>query len=179
MKDQLPMMNDPLSQAGGRWTRVGMVVMAALMMAACGYTTRPLYSPAYRTVAVPIFANKSFRREWEFRLTEAVAKNIEARTPYKVAPRDKADTILTGEIIDDPENVLTRRLGTNLPRETQVTVLVNFTWKDRTGRVLVERKDFNRSATEIMQLGEREEDAEQMAIERLAAAIVDQMQAEW
>jgi len=156
-----------------------MLALAAVAMLSCGYSTRPLYNPAYRTVAVPIFDNKSFRREWEFRLTEAITKNIEARTPYKVAPRDKADTILTGEIVDDSENVLTQRLGTVLPRESQFTVLVNFTWKDRSGRLLVERKDFNRSATEIPQLGERAEDAEQLAIERLAAAIVDQMQTEW
>ena len=174
-------MKHEFSMIKGRWagSRLALLVVAAALIASCGYSTRPLYSPAYRTVAVPIFNNKSFRREWEFRLTEAIAKNIEARTPYKVAPRDKADTVLTGEIVDDPENVLTRRLGTNLPRESQVTVLVNFTWKDRNGRVLVERKDFNRSATEIPQLGEREEDAEQMAIERLAAAIVDQMQTGW
>jgi hypothetical protein len=165
----------------GQWsmTRVAVLALAAMALVSCGYSTRPLYNAGYRTVAVPIFSNKSFRREWEFRLTEAITKNIEARTPYKVASRDKADTVLTGEIVEDTANVLTKRLGTNLPRETQFTVLVNFTWKDRSGRVLVERKDFNRAATEIPQLGERAADAEQMAIERLAAAIVDQMQTEW
>jgi hypothetical protein len=153
--------------------------VALFLAAGCSYSTRPLYSPAYRTVSVPVFGNKSFRRGWEERLTEAIKKNIESRTPYKVVPQGKADTILSGEIIDDSKTVLTRRLGTLLPRESQFTVLVNFTWKDRTGRTLVERKEFNRAATEIPQLGERAEDAEQWAIERLAAAIVDQMQAEW
>jgi hypothetical protein len=43
----------------------------------------------------------------------------------------------------------------------------------------VERKDFNRTATEIPQLAETADDAEQLAIERLAAAIVDQLQVEW
>jgi hypothetical protein len=150
-----------------------------LALAGCGYSTRPLYNPSYHTVSVPIFNNKSFRRGWEERLTEALKKNIEARTPYKVASQDKADTILTGEIIDDPKTTLTRRFDTLLPRESQFTVLVNFTWKTRTGKVLTERKEFNRAATEIQQLGEREEDAEQWAIERLAAAIVDQMQSDW
>ncbi|HVT82692.1 MAG TPA: LptE family protein, partial [Phycisphaerae bacterium] len=143
------------------------------------YSSKPLYNRAYRTVAVPIFANKSFRREWEDRLTEALTKNIESRTPYKVVPQDKADTILSGEIVAIQENVLTERLGTNLPRESQVTVIVNFTWKDRSGRVLVERKEFNRSSTEIPQINERVADAEQLAVERLAAAIVDQMQTGW
>jgi hypothetical protein len=139
-----------------------------------------MYNSSVRTVAVPIFTNKTFRREWEFKLTEAIDKNIESRTPYKVASRKSADTVLSGEIVDIQENVLTRRFGTSLPRETQITVVVNFTWKDlRSGRILVERKSFNRSSTEIPQIGERVDDAEQLAIERLAAAIVDQMQADW
>ena len=54
------------------------------------------------------FANKSFRREWEFRLTEALDKNIEFRTPYKIVSQDRADTVLTGEIVDLDENVLTQ-----------------------------------------------------------------------
>ncbi len=159
--------------------RILVLTVGLLALTSCGYSSKPLYSRAYRTVAVPIFANKSFRREWEFRLTEAIDKNIESRTPYKIAPQDKADTILSGEILAIQENVLTERLGTDLPRETELTVVVNFTWKDRSGKVIVERKEFNRSATEIPQLGERVEDAEQLAIERLAAAIVDQMQTDW
>jgi hypothetical protein len=150
-----------------------------LSLAGCGYSTRPLYNSAYHTISVPVFGNKSFRRGWEERLTEALKKNIESRTPYKVVSQDKADTILSGEIVDDPKITLTRRSGILLPRESQFTVLVNFTWKTRTGTVLVDRKDFNRAATEIQQLGEREEDAEQWAIERLAAAMVDQMQSDW
>jgi hypothetical protein len=154
-------------------------LLATLAISGCGYSTKSLYNRNYHTVAVPIFANKTFRREWEFRLTEAITKNIELRTPYKVTKQEKADTVLTGEITEIQENVLTERNGTDLPRESQLTVVVNFVWKDRTGRVLVERKGLNRSATEIPQLGENVVDAEQLAVERLAAAIVDQMQAEW
>ena len=154
-------------------------LLAALTFSSCGYSTQSLYNRNYHTVSVPIFANKTFRREWEFRLTEAITKNIELRTPYKVTKQDKADTVLTGEITEIQENVLTERNGTDLPRESQLTVVVNFVWKDRSGRVIVERKGLNRSATEIPQLGESVVDAEQLAVERLAAAIVDQMQAEW
>jgi hypothetical protein len=160
--------------------RLFLAVVAGLSLGSCaGYSTKPLYSTSYHTVAVPIFANKTFRREWEFRLTEAIDKNIEARTPYKIAPREKADTILTGEIVDIQERTLTRRLGTNLPRESELTVVVNFTWKDKAGRTIVERKEFNRSSTEIPQIGERVDDAEQLAIERVAAGIVEQLQTDW
>lgn len=155
-----------------------LLVLSAFSLGSCGYSSHPLYSNAYHTISVPVFTSKDFRREWEMRLTEALKKNIEYRTPYKVSA-SKPDTILSGEIVSIQEDVLTQRLGTNLPRETQVTVVVNFTWKDHNGRTLVERKNFNRSSTEIPQIGERVEDAEQLAIERLASAIVDQMQTPW
>ena len=160
--------------------RVLVVGLGVLCFASCGYSSKPAYNQSVRTVCVPIFENHTFRREWEFRLTEAIDKNIEYRTPYKIASKKDADTILTGQIVDIQENVLTNRFGTILPRESELTVVVNFVWKDqRSGRILVERKAFNRSATEIPQLGERVTDAEQLAIERLAAGIVDQMQTDW
>ena len=169
---------------GGRQPahRVGLLGLLAccLMLGSCGYSSKSLYNKSVHTISVPIFANKTFRREWEMRLTEAICKNIEARTPYKIASGKNADTQLTGTITNIQESVLTERFSTNLPRETQVTVIVDFTWKDvRSGKELVIRKDFNRSATEIPQIGERVEDAEQLAIERLAAAIVDQLQSDW
>jgi len=153
-----------------------LLALALFALSACGYSSKPLYNTAYRTISVPIFNNKTFRREWEFRLTEALDKAIESRTPYKIVSQDKADTVLSGEIVNISEDVLSDRYGTVIPRESQLTVAVNFTWKDRSGHVLVERQSFNRSATEIPQIGERVVDAEQLAIERLANAIVDQMQ---
>jgi hypothetical protein len=158
--------------------RVSLCAMtfAFLALNSCGYSSKPLYNSAYRTIAVPIFANKTFRREWEFRLTEALDKAIESRTPYKIVSQDKADTVLSGEIVTISQDVLSNRYGTVLPRESQLTMAVNFIWKDRSGRVLVERSNFNRSATEIPQIGERVVDAEQLAVERLASAIVDQLQ---
>src|SRR4051812_45743845 len=142
-----------------------LIFLALMTWSSCGYSTKSLYNKNFHTVAVPVFTNKSFRREWEFRLTEAVVKKIESRTPYMVTTADRADTVLTGEIVDIQENVLTERAGTELPRETQLTVVVNIVWKDRAGHVLLERKGLNRSATEIPQLGERVEDAEQLAVE--------------
>jgi len=163
-----------------RLVAFALLCSAFCVLVSCGYSSKTLYTPSVKTIAVPIWGNKTFRREWEFRLTEAISKNIESRTPYKIVPQQRADTVLTGEIMDIQQTVLNRRYGTDLPRESQLTVVVNFTWKDlRTGRVIVERKQFNRSATEIPQIGERVADAEQLAIERLAAAIVEQMQSDW
>lgn len=175
MKRPLPIANFQLP-----FVRMLVILLALLPLASCGYSTHPLYNAAYHTISVPIAENRSFRQGWEFHLTEALDKNIEFRTPYKiVGSQDKADTVLTCEIVDIQDNVLTRRPDTTIPRETQVTIIVNFTWKDRNGRLLVERKEFNRASTEIPQIGERVDDAIRLAVERLAAAIVDQMQTQW
>src|SRR4051794_24044087 len=63
-----------------------------------GYQWRSLYREDVRTVAVPIFTNKTFRRGVEFQLTKAVVNQLEAKSPYKVVAKDRADTILEGEI---------------------------------------------------------------------------------
>ncbi len=172
-------MNHPRRRT--HWS-IGLMLVAAccLLVSGCGYSTKPLYNKSVRTVAVPIFKSKSFRRELEMRFTEALCKNIEYRTPYKIANEKNADTVLSGTIISVDEQVLTTRYQTSLPRESQVVITVDFTWKDaRSGRVLVERKRFNRSATEIPQINERVTDAEQLAVERTAAAVVDQLQTDW
>ncbi len=176
-------MMNPLVES---WRRAGttlgvvLVAVAGMALAGCGYTARSIYPTDIATVAVPVFKNTTFRRNLEFELTEAIDKNIEARTPYKISGESHADSILTGKIVSVQENVLTNRLQNNLPQETQVTIVVNFTWKDtRTGKVLVRRVNFARSSTTVPQIGQRLADAENAAIDSLARSIVDEMQMPW
>src|SRR5665213_243892 len=51
-------------------------------LAGCGYTTKSVFPPGIRTVAVPIFENRSFYRGAERDVTEALIKQIEMATPY-------------------------------------------------------------------------------------------------
>ena len=144
-----------------------------------GYQWRSLYRDDVRTVAVPIFTNRSFRRGVEFSLSKAVVNQLEATTPYKVVPREFADTVLEGEILD----VHLRTLSPGrvaLPQEQLYIVRINFTWKDmRTGKILVERRRFEQSSTYFPTLGEGEFIGSQQNVERLALAIVQEMQADW
>ena len=145
-----------------------------------GYKWHSLYREDIHTVAVPTFTTKDFRRGYEFRLTEAVVKNIEPTTPYKVVTRERADTILEGEVLSIRSNTVTNDIRTSLPLERLMTVTVRFTWKDlRTGRILVERHNFDQTATFFPTLAEGEFAGSQQALERLALAIVQEMQADW
>ena len=169
------------------------IVVLAMSTAGCGYNQsggsnkleggyrwNSLYREDIQTVAVPIFTTKDFRRGVEFRLTEAVIKDLELHAPYKVVPKDRADSILEGEIIAVSIGTISKDFQTNLPREQQLVVQVDFVWKDiRTGRILAQRRNLQGQTTFYPSLGEGEFVGTQRAIERLALNIVQEMQADW
>ena len=95
-----------------------------------GYTTRPMYDLGIRTVCVPIFKNQTFNRGMEFDLTEAVIREIESKTPYKVVQcREAADTELLGNIVTVTKGVdNVNQLGEN--RATTMTLSVELVWRD-------------------------------------------------
>lgn len=145
-----------------------------------GYEWRSLYREDIQTVAVPIFTTKSFNRGVENGLTRAVVQQLELRTPYKVVSRDRAQTILEGEIDGVEVDTISSSGQTLLPQEQMLTIRVNFVWKDiRTGRILVERRSFSQAATFYPTLGEGRNTGIQNATEKLAIAIVQQLEADW
>ena len=70
-----------------------------LVLQGCGYTQTELFNTEYQSVAVPIFQNKTFYRGVELDLTEALIKEIELRSPYKVVATRTAQTVLEGQIV--------------------------------------------------------------------------------
>ena len=145
-----------------------------------GYVWHSLYREDIRTIAVPIFTNKDFHRGVEFQLTKALVNQIELQTPYKVVDRNNADTILEGEITAVRSSALSLDRHTELPQEQMLTVTVNFVWKNlHTGKILVDRKEFAQSTTYYPTLGESTYIGSQSNVEKLALAIVQQLQAPW
>ena len=146
-----------------------------------------LYPPDIHTVYVPIFESKSFRRDLGERLTEAVAKEIELKTPFKVVSDPNADSVLTGRIIDEGKSVLVPDL-TGDPRELQVRMKVQVSWCDRKGRMLRDVKsvplpseftDVNATANVVPEVGQSIASQQQEAICRLAEQIVGLMEKPW
>lgn len=110
-----------------------------------GYSTTSVYRENLQTVAVPIWqrGNGVYRRDLEFRLTEALVKRIELDTPYKVVDRSKADTILEGTIVQVDQRVLSFNPNRGTPRDIGLRIVVDFTWTDlRSGEIIVQRKNF-------------------------------------
>ena len=101
-----------------------MLMCLSPCLAGCaGYHIGPdaMFPNDVRTVYVPIFESDSLRRglgEW---LTEAVKKEIERRTPYKVINSPNADSILSGRIVSDTKRVVVETRNDD-PRETETNV---------------------------------------------------------
>jgi hypothetical protein len=131
-------------------------------------------------VAVPIFTNIDFARGDEFTLTKAVVTQIEQRTPYKVVSRDKADTILEGQITRVKLGTISSDRTSALPQEQLYGIRINFTWKDlRTGKIIVERRGFEQQSPFYPTLGEGRPTGSLNTVEQLATAIVQELEAQW
>ena len=131
-------------------------------------------------MAVSIFTSKDYRRGIEFKLTQAIIQQIEARTPYKVESREQADTILEGQLISADMETQSLQYYNDVPQEQRLILTVNFTWKDlHTGQILVERRNFQIAATFYPTLGEGEFVGQQDAVEKLAVDIVHELERKW
>ncbi|RYG68202.1 hypothetical protein EON77_15745, partial [bacterium] len=101
-----------------------------------GYTWGTTFRKDVRTVAIPAFGTKSFQRGDEVLLTQALVAQIESRTPYKVVPAERADTILEGVVTSGGTGTVSVSPFNALPQEHTYTMSVDFTWKDmRTGQI--------------------------------------------
>ncbi|MGL6226007.1 MAG: LptE family protein [Thermoguttaceae bacterium] len=146
-----------------------------------------LYNDNIRTVYVPMFESDSFRRNLSERVTEAVCKKIEARTPYKVIGRPTADSILSGRIISDTQSVMVVNEYDDV-RQKKVTLTVEVVWTDRRGRELrrmepvpwdVGSETIASSWDMVAEMGDSTIMAQQRAIDKLADQIVYLMEAPW
>jgi hypothetical protein len=91
-----------------------------------------LYPPDVHTVYVPVFESDSFRRGLGERLTEAVVKQIELKTPYKVVNSPDADSVLVGKIQTEAKRVVVEDQN-DQPRENNISMSVQVAWLDRKG----------------------------------------------
>ncbi|GAB4159608.1 MAG: LPS assembly lipoprotein LptE [Planctomycetaceae bacterium] len=144
------------------------------------------YRGDIQTVHVPIFTSSSFRRDVELQLTEAVQKEIQQQTHFRLAKAPYADTELRGHIVQINKNVLGESAFDD-PRELQYSLAVQVTWTDlRTGReeqrqiqIAPDLVHLLSTADYAPELGQSMATARQQAVQRLARQIVRMMQTPW
>src|SRR5690606_23700927 len=114
-----------------RFVLMSLVIGLCVLVASCasdpskGYSTQSVYPEGLSSVAVPIFTNRTYVRDLEFELTDALIKEIEARTPYKVTPESRADSILLGHIQHVELDHLSKSRLTGLSEEVIVSVTID------------------------------------------------------
>lgn len=151
-----------------------------IVLTGCGYKAGGPFRTDVHTIYVEMFGSKEFRRDMEFQLTEAVKKRIGSDTPYRLAAREKADTILSGEILEERQSAYAPDYQSRLPREKTLTLSVRLRWQDiRTGRILVDQPVLLQSADYLTPTGETEKFAQERAIDGLARQIVAKMYEDW
>lgn len=183
------MPNDPNSSGTSRRPRrSGLLLMPVLLLlSGCGYVVGGAYVPDIRSVHVPTFTSDSFRRGIELQLTEAVQKQIQMRTPYRLTHGRSADTRLSGHIVEIRKDVLGETMFDD-PRELQFTLAVEVTWEDlRNGQVLARQQipirpemvQLISHADFAPELGHSLATVTQDAVDSMAQQIVGMMEAPW
>jgi len=163
------------------------VFMSSLSLCGCGYMVGAPFDPEIRTINVPVFKSDSQRRGFEIELTEAVQKEIQSRSHFRLAKGPNADTRLLGEIKSIRKDVLGETTFDD-PRELQLTLTVDVTWEDmRNRRILAQRRipvdsdlvTLQSHSSFAPEIGHSMATAKQAAIKQLARQIVDMMEMQW
>ena len=162
---------------------MGRPCMAALLLliatAGCaGYQVgnRSLFNTDMRTVHIPMFQSDSLRPDLAEWLTEAVIKEVEMRTPYKVVSDPLADSVLTGRLLWDNKRVISENYNDE-PRNLLYNSVVHITWIDRNGRIMAQ-SSITVGDTFVPEAGQSIASVEAAVIRRMAAQVVNEMEAE-
>ncbi|MGV3486265.1 MAG: LPS assembly lipoprotein LptE [Planctomycetaceae bacterium] len=167
-----------------------MSICLVLCQAGCAayqFGSRSMFPEHVRTVYVPIARNDTFRHDLGVRLNEAVVRQIELQTPYKVKGDPNADSTLTIRFSSETKRVLTESV-TDDPRALDAIVIAQASWVDRSGASLMQNRvtvssnlatEFLQSDRFVPEAGQSVETALQSSIDDLAERIVSQMENRW
>lgn len=162
-------------------------VVGSIILPGCGYMVGSVYQADVRSVHVPVFKSDAFRRGLEFQLTDAVQKEIQNQTHFRLARDGNADSRLTGRIVRINKQVLGES-GFDDPRELELAVAVEITWEDlRTGQIIAQQRvPLENEQIQLLstgsfapEVGQSLATAEQQVVSRLARQIVEMMEMPW
>ena len=157
--------------------------------ASLGYQvgSRSLFGQDVQTVYVPIVEADPTRRHLAERLTEAISKEIEQRSTYKVVGRPSADSVLACRIVAKKQQVSLVD-GFNDPRQKNGELTLDVQWKDRRSRDIrqFDSLAWNEGAAQVTasdamvaEFGHSLLTSEQQQIDRIAKQIVGMMESPW
>jgi outer membrane lipopolysaccharide assembly protein LptE/RlpB len=105
------------------------LVLAALLVAGCGYSTRGSLPEHIKTVAVPIFKNRTLEPGVESAITSGVVNAFSSGGRVKVVPLDEADAVLQGEVVGYSLDGLSFDTNANV-RAYRLRLVLNVEFRD-------------------------------------------------
>lgn len=164
------------------WSLLLLTLMGCSNDPSKGWSNRSIFNEQVKTVAVPIATNTTHYRQIGFMLTDAVIKEIESRTPWKVTYASRADTVLNLTVQDVGLQTLSLSDLTGLNEEVVISLTVDFSWDDlESNQPIFARQGFSAGGLfvpsnpsgEVMQIGQFQ------VVQQLATDIVDEMASSW
>ena len=183
----------PVGRSTHRRRWLAALACGAASLAGCAsyrFGNNTLYAPNVRTVYVPMIQSDSFRNvssvDLGERLTEAVCKEIEKRTPFKVVGSAEADSVLTARIVADTKRMQVES-PTDQSRMVEMNIQVLVTWADRGGAVLASGAvplpaasvDVGQAAALVPEYGRSVVSTQQEGLVKMAQQIVGLMEEPW
>ncbi len=159
-----------------------------LMLGACGsdpskgWVLGSTYDSGIKTVAIPVVKNASYDREVGYLLTNALIREVETRTPWKVVGETVADTLLEVSITRVDLRQLSQSRLTKLDQEMAVQLTVDWNWErldDNTTITGWDGMGTNGLFFPSNPLGEPIELGRLESVQLMARAIVDRMAKSW
>ena len=157
-----------------RGAALGLMLVA---LAGCGYSFRGNLPDHVKTVAVPVFANKTPEPAVENFLTQAVIRAFSTNGRLRVVRPEEADAILEGEVVGYEVQALAFDPRASI-QQYRLVVTMNLRFRDvRRNALLFEQARFQEKADfrvigVVSQTISREESALQAAAVDIARAIV-------
>ena len=149
----------------------------AVVLAACGYSLRGNLPDRIKTVAVPVFVNRTAEPAVENFLTQAVVQAFSTNGRLRVVKPGEADAILEGEVVGYQIQAVAFDPRANI-QQYRLLVTMNLKMRDVRRNTLLfeqarfqEKSDF-RVVGAVSQTIAREETALQAAAVDIARAIV-------
>lgn len=162
-----------MSQVARSW-----LLLAALLLGGCGYSLRGNLPGHIKTVAIPIFVNRTQEPAVESVMTRAVIDAFVTNGRLRVVRPEEADSILEGEIVGYRLEALAFDPRANV-QEYRLWVALNLQFRDVRKNVVLwreeglqEKADF-RVPGPVAQTISREESALRQAAVDIGRAIVN------
>jgi outer membrane lipopolysaccharide assembly protein LptE/RlpB len=135
-----------MADSTSRWA-ASLTLALSLAASGCGYHTAghaAQLPPNVRTIAIPGFVSRTQTFRIEQVLTEAVVREFNTRTQFRVvheAPAD-ADAVLKGTVLSASASPLAYDSQTGRAASALITVSLQVTLTDRQGKVLFQNPSY-------------------------------------